>query len=99
MKVSAFYYLQYPDDSPTDPRDAATEMYVEVGGEGATIEHFEKTFSFFVYTAERVQRMMRDNGFFAGRSVIVVDRLTDDVMLSVLEKIVDNIAQVGTPVD
>ena len=99
MKVSAFYYLQYPNDSPINPRDAATEMYVEVGGEGATTEHFEKTFSFFVYTAERVQRMIRDNGFVAGRSVIVVDCLTDDVMRGVLEKIVDNIAKCGTPVD
>jgi hypothetical protein len=99
MKVSAFYYLQYPDDTPANPRDAATEMYVEVGGENADIQNFDKTFSFHVYTVENLRRVVAEHGFVASRSMIVVNELTDEAIRGALEKIVDNIEKLGTPAD
>jgi hypothetical protein len=99
MKVSAFYYLQYPDDAPSNPRNAATEMYVEVGGEDANIQHFEKTFSFHVYTVDKLRRLIADDGFAAARSMIVVDELTDEAIRGALERIIGHIAEIGTPVD
>jgi hypothetical protein len=99
MKVSAFYYLQYPDDAPSNPRDASTEMYVEVGGEDASIQHFEKTFSFQVYTVEKLRRLVAEHGFATARSMIIVDELVDEAIRGVLERIVDKIEEFGTPVD
>ena len=40
-KITSFYYLNYPDDLPGDPIDAYSEIYVEIGDEGSTTDHFE----------------------------------------------------------
>ncbi len=98
MRISAFYYLQYPDYSPADPRDAATELYVEVGGPDSTHDKFEKTFSFQVYTVENLRKAVARDGFLAARSVLVIDELKDEAVRSVLERVLERIEELGTRV-
>ena len=82
MIVSAFYYLKYPDDSPIDPTDAATEMYVEVGEEGNDIHHFDHTLRFKVYTLKYLQHQFETPDFaLIANSVIVVPTIEDKWML------------------
>jgi hypothetical protein len=39
-KVTSFYYLEYPDVSPSDPENAFTEAYVEIGDESSRPNDF-----------------------------------------------------------
>lgn len=51
MKITAFYYLDYPpDDGIADPTNAATVMYVERGEEDDLVNSCQDTFCFQVYT-------------------------------------------------
>ena len=42
---------------------------------------------------------MAEHGFVTSRSMIVVNELTDETIRGVLEKIVDNIEELGTTTD
>jgi hypothetical protein len=92
MKVTAFYYLDYPDECPIDPVCAATEMYVEVGGEESTTDEFWCTYSFYVITYEFLEREFIQRGRpLIGRSVMIVPTLEDQWMARFLNEHVDRL--------
>jgi len=99
MKVTAFYYLDYPDCSPVDPRYAATTMYVEVGQENSTTNDFSETYKFQVYTVNYVaDQFFKKNLPLLERSVLVVAELDDLLILELLSSHVDNLAKLGEAV-
>lgn len=96
MIVTASYYLSYPNDCPIDPTFAATEMYVERGEEGDTIDHFQDTYSFQVYTFRYVEEeFIRKGRPLTGRAVLIVPTLADEWMGKFLEENVDALDQWG----
>ncbi len=96
MRVIAYYYLAYPDDSPLDPAFAATEMYVELGEEGDTIRHHQGTYAFQVYTFRYVQQEFIDKGEpLVGKSIMIVPTLADNWMLGYLERNSESLARWG----
>lgn len=98
MRVTASYYLSYPDTSPQDPTLAATEMYVEIGEEGDNVDHFQDTFAFQVYTFRYVQQEFIDRGRpLVGRSVMIVPTIADDWMRAFLDANVDSLPGWGEP--
>ena len=97
MIVSAFYYLTYPDASPIDPTDAATEMYVEVGEEGSDIHHFDHTLRFKVYTLKYLQHQFETPDFaLISNAVIVVPTVETSWMLEFLSNNLDALMAVGS---
>jgi hypothetical protein len=98
MRVTAYYYLAYPDSGPVDPAFAATEMYVELGEEGDSIDHFQATYAFQVYTFRYVQEEFIGRGRpLAGRSVMVVPTVAVDWMREFLKSNVDSLPSWGEP--
>jgi hypothetical protein len=98
LLVTCYYYLSYPDHRPIDPTYAATEMYVERGNEGDTIEHFQDTYAFHVYTFRYAQEEFIQKGrVLTGRAVMIVPTLADDWMESFLDENVDALAEWGEP--
>src|SRR5438105_9429261 len=98
MRITACYYLSFPDSSPPDPTLAATEMYVELGGEGDTIEHFQETYAFQVYTHRYVHEEFAIAGrALAGRSMMLVPTLADDWMGPFLQAHADLLPSWGEP--
>jgi hypothetical protein len=92
MKVTAFYYLDYPDDDIPDPLNAETMMYVEVGEEEDDINHFAYTYSFQVYTAKYVRDNFFDEGIpLIGRSIMIVPKLDSDWMREFLNENIENL--------
>ena len=96
MKITAFYYLDYPDSLPPDPRYASTKMYVELGQDTSTIEDFSHTLAFRVYTSKYVE----DNFFtknipLVERSLIIVPELTNLLMDEFLESNVNRLDEWG----
>lgn len=59
MKITSVYYLQYPDNSPSDPQDADSEVRVEVGQGDASIDHFDCCYSLRVLTLKRLTTLLR----------------------------------------
>ena len=98
-KITSLYYLSYPNCSPANPLDAATEAYVEIGGPDSTSDHFEETFAFQIYTLGYLQRVIQREGrrFAVDRSVIIVDRLDDELIREAIESILDYIENLGQP--
>ncbi len=94
-KITAFYYLQYPDILPSDPSYASTEMYVEIGDETSSESNFLSTYAFSVYTKAYLAGMLKEQEFIAARSVIIVSRLDDDCVKAALDSILDEIEQYG----
>jgi hypothetical protein len=99
-KIVAFYYLSYPDDMPADPENAYSEVYVEVGGPGATVDSFDETYSFHVYTPQYIANAVRRGhaGFLAQRSVIIVQRFDNATVRGALEALLPSIEEYGTRV-
>jgi hypothetical protein len=95
MKITAFYYLAYPDCSPADPMVAASEVYVEVAVRDGTIDAFDYTYAVTICTLGFLQRHLGTHSHFAGRSMIVVNRFDDDNIRRVLEAILPNIDEVA----
>ena len=96
MIIVAYYYLSYPDDCPIDPTYAATEMYVERGIDGDTIEHFQDTDSFQVYTFRYVQEEFINQWHpLVGTAVLLVPTLADDWMKAFLDTNADALVDWG----
>ncbi|MGD8686505.1 MAG: hypothetical protein PVH15_07020 [Syntrophobacterales bacterium] len=96
-KIVSFYYLNYPDRMPDDPHEAFSEVYVEVGDENSDLNHFEETYTFYVYTLGYIKQMITTDSrdFLVGRSVIIVDRFEDKTIERALEWILPNIEEYG----
>jgi len=95
MKISSFYYIDYPDSLPTDPLFASSEVYVEVSGTDGDINNFDLTYAFTVCTIEFVRRSLSIEHFFSARSVVVVDRFDDHTIKNALEAILPKINTLG----
>lgn len=96
MKITGFYYLAYPDCEPVDPLVAASEVYVEVAlDDGGSLEQFDATYAVWVLTTGYLAAVVEAEGFYAGRSVIVVERFEDDVIRRALETVLPVIDRVG----
>jgi hypothetical protein len=96
IKITAYYYLDYPDCLPDDPGYAATRMYVEVGEATSTTENFSDTYAFQVYTVRYVEEeYFRKHIPLFGRSVLVVPELTDVWMFQFLNDNVDELNNWG----
>jgi hypothetical protein len=96
LRVVSYYFLAYPDSSPVDPTLAASELYVEVGEEGDTIEHHQGTYGFHVYTFRYVQQEFIDKCRpMLERSVMIVPTLADDWFREFLNANVDLLPRLG----
>jgi|GEM_PF-2028222 len=96
MKITAFYYLDYPDAGPADPDNAATMMYVERGDEGDSINSFQDTLCFQVYTFGYVQENFIKQGKpVIGRSLLLVPTLDNTQMGAFLDAHADDLAEWG----
>jgi hypothetical protein len=97
-RITSFYYLRYPDGNVEDPTCAASEVYVEVGGEEATAEQFEETFSLHVYTLGYLDRETRATGTSVVRAGLVVEHFDDRTIERALTTVIDRLEQVGVKV-
>lgn len=97
-KITSIYYLNYPDKLPDDPRDAYSELYVEIGNENSTINNFEATFAFHVYTKHRVNSLIGKGGYAVFKSAIVVDSFEDSIIEKAIENILEDIEEYGLKV-
>jgi len=95
MKITAFYYLQYPDSLPVDPSVAASEVYVEIASDDGDIAHFDQTYSLTVCTMDYIRQYLNSHCSFAGRSVVVVKRFDDDTIRAALESVLPQIETIG----
>ena len=98
-RIASFYYLSYPDSMPDDPLRVHSEVYVEVGGEGADCEHFEETYAFHVYTRKCVNELLDKDGLLVSPSTIIVDRFDDTSIKCALESVLENIEDYGIKKD
>jgi Immunity protein 8 len=86
-KITGFYYLNYPNDAPKDVSNAGSETYVEAGDKSSSENDFIATFSVFVCTPKFLASKMAEQFqplFF--RSLIVVSRFEDTVILEAVKK-------------
>jgi hypothetical protein len=95
MKITSFYYLEYPDCSPADPLMAASEVYVEIATAIGDINNFDTTYVFTVCTVDFLRAYLRTHSFYVSRSLIVVERFEDQAIRESLESILPNIDKVG----
>ena len=92
LKVTAFYYLDYPNYSPADPSYAATMMYVEVGDQNSTENNFLYTYAIQVYTLRYVVEAFRSGeAALFGRSVLIVPDFKHATMAQFLRANVDHL--------
>jgi hypothetical protein len=97
-KITSFYYLNYPDNLPSDPLDAYSETYVEIGDKRSALNDFEETFSIHVYTVRRIDNLVTKDGYAVLQSAIIVDRFEDQIIENALNKILENIEDYGIKV-
>jgi 5,10-methenyltetrahydromethanopterin hydrogenase len=97
-KITAIYYLDFPNDSPIDSRRAASRVRIEVGNETSSIDDFESTFEVYVATAEYVDAAVRSQGFFAMPGLVVVDEFKDERVIAVLEGLAERFEEIAVAV-
>ena len=97
MKITSYYYLEYPDCSPVDPLVAATELYVEVAVDDGSIGQFDFTYAFTVCTVGFLKKHLGTHPFYFAKAMIVVERFDDKAIGEALEALLPNIAQFGIP--
>ncbi|HEX9757742.1 MAG TPA: hypothetical protein VGB26_08060 [Nitrospiria bacterium] len=76
---------------------AESEVYVEVGGEDATTESFDSTFSFQVYTWGYIEKQFQNKKlkYLVAKSVKIVDRFNDAIIRAAIESVLDRIGEYG----
>lgn len=98
MIITCFYYLGNPETWDEDPTFGCTEMYVERGEEGDTVEHFQDTLAFQVYTFRYIQKeFIEARRPLVGRSVMIVPTLDEEWMMEFLSAHADSLSEWGTP--
>ncbi|MDX1964630.1 MAG: hypothetical protein SFX18_15880 [Pirellulales bacterium] len=95
MMITSFYYLSYPDSLPTDELVAASEVYVEVSETEGSIEHFDHTYAIQVCTIEYIRQQLGNQLCFYAKSIIVVERFSDDVIKLALESVLSKIDEIA----
>jgi 5-formaminoimidazole-4-carboxamide-1-beta-D-ribofuranosyl 5'-monophosphate synthetase len=101
MKISALYFLNYPDRLPEDALVAASEVRVEIGKGHPTLEVFDATYSFTVQTLGFLQREIAQLGkeFIVERSAIIVSRFDPELIEEAIQSVLNQIEYFGTRVD
>lgn len=99
-KIKAIYYLNYPDGFLPDPEDAASGVRVEVGGEDSGFD-FDHCYSIEVVTIKHLSRTLQEHGhhFLAIRSMLIVSRFDDTLIINALEDILRDIERYGTLIE
>lgn len=95
MKITSFYYIEYPDCLPPDPMIARSEVYVEVAFQNGDLEHFDETYSIIICTIEFIRQHLKSKCFYATRSLIIVEKFEDKVIKQALEAILPDIESIG----
>ena len=83
--------LNYPDNLPLDPLIAESEVYVEVASEDGSTDRFDFTNALTICTITFLKENLRSQPHYASRSVVVVERFTDDVISQALEALLPDI--------
>jgi hypothetical protein len=103
MKISALYFLKYPNETrmPEDPLVASTEVRVEVGEGNPTHEAFDYTYEFQVHTIGFLQKELLENKkrYIINRSTIIVPRFDVKLIQEAIESILNKIERFGERVD
>jgi hypothetical protein len=99
-KIKAIYYLNYPDGFLPDPEDAASEIRVEVGDEDSGFD-FDHCYSIEVVTIRHLSRTLQEHGhhFLPVRSILIVSRFEDALILDAIEGILEDIESYGTMIE
>jgi hypothetical protein len=97
MKISALYFLNYPNKPPENPEIACSELRVEVGESNPTIEAFDHTFAFTVYTIGFLENELRSKGrlFIIDRAAIIVSTFDVAVIRKAVESVLNELDQYG----
>ena len=97
MKLSAFYYHEYPDGNVPDPEVAYSGVTAEIGGENASLSEFDAAYFFHVATIGYLKsgKFQLGKDFVALRSLIIVRRFEDAIIRAALESILDNMSSYG----
>jgi hypothetical protein len=95
MRITSYYYLAYPDCSPTDPLVAESEVYVEISTDDGTIESFDYTYAFNVCTIGFLRRHLETHPFYNRPALIVVERFDDTLIAHALEALLPDIDAFG----
>jgi hypothetical protein len=96
MKITSFYYLEYPDCCPVDPLRAASEVYVEVASHDGSIESFDYTYAITVCTLGFLREYLETHPYYCARGVVIVERFEDETIKQTLQAILPNIDEVAT---
>ncbi len=93
MKISALYFLQYPDAPPADPEIASSEARVEIGEGNPTVYAFDYTYAFQVHTLGFLEKELRINkkSFVINQATIIVPRFDPAVIKQAIESILSKI--------
>lgn len=94
-KITAIYYLAYPDGPPPDLADAESEVRIEVGDENSSLNDFVSTYSLHVVTLGRLSQHMREDGWVCVQHALVVDRFDDQGILAAVESILPRIEELA----
>lgn len=99
-KLKNIYYLSYPDCSPADPKNAHSEVRIEVGTEDSQYD-FEACYSIEVVTIDSLCQRLRQKvgGALPIRSALVISRFEDAIIIEAIEDILDEIDQFATRIE
>jgi hypothetical protein len=97
LKITAFYYLAYPDTVPEDEYEAGSETYVEIGQEGSRHADFLITVSVFVCTPKYIYSLLSnlESGSIYLRNVIIVGRFNDEIIRAALNAHFEDLKKEG----
>jgi hypothetical protein len=95
MKITSFYYLEYPDCLPDDPMLAASEVYIEVAMQDGSTDRFDFTYALTVCTVGFLKHYLGSHPYYSSRSLIVIDRFDDQSIKLALDAILPSIHELA----
>ncbi len=98
--IKQFYYINYPDHSPADPENAASEVRVEIGREDSPYD-FDECYSIQVATIVYLRQRLavQPEQVLPITSMLIVDRFEDSIIMAGLRSILDEIDDYGTLIE
>lgn len=101
MKISALYFLNYPNKLPENPAIACSELRVEVGESNPTIEAFDHTYAFTVYTVGYLENAFRSERkpYIIDQAAIIVPTFDVAIIKKAVESILDKLDEYGVRLD
>jgi hypothetical protein len=100
-KISALYFLDYPDRPPENPRIASSEVRVEIGEGDPTLEAFDYTYAFTVYTLGFLEKEFQEKNrlFLIDQAAIIVPTFDPGVIRTAIESVLHNLDRYGVRID